>query len=103
MLMSRNSLMFALQRFLESLIPLRSRAVMVIDEAQHLTPMVLEQLRLALNFETGDAALLQVVLVGQPELDTLLRWPELKRVSQRISRRCELGGVAPDELDDPRP
>ena len=98
MLMSRNSLMFALQRFLESLIPLRSRAVMVIDEAQHLTPMVLEQLRLALNFETGDAALLQVVLVGQPELDTLLRWPELKRVSQRVSRRCELAGVAPDEL-----
>lgn len=98
MLMSRNSLMLALQRFLESLIPLRRRAVMVIDEAQHLTPMVLEQLRLALNFETGDAALLQVVLVGQPELDTLLRWPELKRVSQRISRRCELGGVEPDEL-----
>ena len=98
MLMSRNSLVFALQRFLESLIPLRARAVMIIDEAQHLTPMVLEQVRLALNFETGDAALLQVVLVGQPELDTLLRWPELKRVSQRISRRCELAGVEPDEL-----
>lgn len=98
MLMSRNSLMLALQRYLESLIPLRRRAVMVIDEAQHLTPIVLEQLRLALNFETGDAALLQVVLVGQPELDTLLRWPELKRVSQRISHRCELGGLEPDEL-----
>jgi general secretion pathway protein A len=98
LLMSRHHLVFALQRFLESLIPLRARAVMVLDEAQHLTPMVLEQLRLALNFETGDAALLQVVLVGQPELDTLLRWPELKRVSQRVSRRCELGGLEPDEL-----
>jgi len=98
LLMTRNSLVFALQRFLESLIPLRGRAVMVLDEAQHLTPQVLEQLRLALNFETGDAALLQVVLVGQPELDTLLRWPELSRVSQRISRRCELAGLDADEL-----
>ena len=97
-LMSRNSLIFALQRFLESLIPLRSRAVLVIDEAQHLTPAVLEQLRLALNFETGDAALLQVVLVGQPELDTLLHWPELRRVAQRVSRRCELGVIESDEF-----
>lgn len=97
-LMSRNSLVFALQRFLESLIPLRGRAVLVIDEAQHLTPMVLEQLRLALNFETGDAALLQVVLVGQPELDTLLHWPELRRVAQRVSRRCELGVIESDEF-----
>ena len=98
MLTSRNSLLFALQRFLESLIPIRSRAVLVIDEAQHLTPAVLEQLRLALNFETDDAALLQVVLVGQPELDNLLRWPELRRVSQRVSRRCELGGIEADEF-----
>lgn len=98
-LMSRHNLLFALQRFLESLIPQRGRAVLVIDEAQHLAPMVLEQVRLALNFETGDAALLQVVLVGQPELDTLLRWPELRRVSQRISRHCELRGLEPDEFD----
>lgn len=97
-LMTRNSLVFALQRFLESLIPVGGRAVLVIDEAQHLTPVVLEQLRLALNFETGDSALLQVVLVGQPELDTLLRWPEMRRVSQRVSRRCELTGIEPDEF-----
>src|SRR3954470_12507282 len=107
-LMSRNSLLFALQRFLESLIPMRSRAVLVIDEAQHLTPVVLEQLRLALNFETADAALLQVVLVGQPELDSVLPgrpelgivlgWPEMRRVAQRIWRRCELGGIEADEF-----
>ena len=88
----------ALQRFLESLIPIGGRAVLVIDEAQHLSPAVLEQLRLALNFETGDSALLQVVLVGQPELDSLLRWPELQRVAQRVSRRCELTGIEPDEF-----
>jgi type II secretory pathway predicted ATPase ExeA len=97
-LMTRNSLVFALQRFLESLIPVGGRAVLVIDEAQHLSPMVLEQVRLALNFETGDSALLQVVLVGQPELDSLLRWPELQRVAQRVSRRCELTGIEPDEF-----
>jgi type II secretory pathway predicted ATPase ExeA len=98
MLMTRNSLIFALQRFLESLIPVGGRAVLVIDEAQHLTPMVLEQLRLALNFETDQSALLQVVLVGQPELDSLLQWPELQRVAQRVSRRCELTGIEPDEF-----
>ena len=96
-LMTRNSLVFALQRFLESLIPIGARAVLVIDEAQHLTPVVLEQLRLALNFETNDSALLQVVLVGQPELDSLLRWPELQRVAQRVARRCELTGIEADE------
>lgn len=98
MLMTRNSLIFALQRFLESLIPVGGRAVLVIDEAQHLTPMVLEQVRLALNFETAQSALLQVVLVGQPELDSLLQWPELQRVAQRVSRRCELTGIVPDEF-----
>ena len=98
MLMTRHSLVFALQRFLESLIPVGGRAVLVIDEAQHLTPVVLEQLRLALNFETREAALLQVVLVGQPELDALLRWPELHRVAQRISRRVELTGLETDEF-----
>jgi hypothetical protein len=96
-LMTRNSLVFALQRFLESLIPAGERAVLVIDEAQHLNPVVLEQLRLALNFETNDSALLQVVLVGQPELASLLRWPELERVAQRVSRRCELTGIEADE------
>lgn len=99
-LMTRNTLVFALQRFMESLIPLGARAVLVIDEAQHLPPAVLEQLRLALNFETGQGALLQVVLVGLPELDTLLRWPELRRVAQRVSRRCELGGIEADEWSD---
>jgi general secretion pathway protein A len=97
-LMTRHSLIFALQRFLESLIPVGGRAVLVIDEAQHLTPAVLEQLRLALNFETGDSALLQVVLVGHPELGSLLQWPELQRVAQRVSRRCELTGIEPDEF-----
>jgi general secretion pathway protein A len=97
-LMTRNSLVFALQRFLESLIPVGGRAVLVIDEAQHLTPAVLEQLRLALNFETNDSALLQVVLVGQPELTSLLRWPELERVAQRVARRCEVSGIEADEF-----
>ena len=96
-LRTRNNLVFALQRYLESLIPLGARAVLVIDEAQHLPPVVLEQLRLLLNFETADAPLLQVVLVGQPELHTLLRWPELRCVAQRVSRQCELVGITPEE------
>ncbi|HTM02160.1 MAG TPA: ATP-binding protein [Vicinamibacterales bacterium] len=99
-LRTRNNLVFTLQRYLESLIPLGARAVLVIDEAQHLPPVVLEQLRLLLNFETADAPLLQVVLVGQPELHTLLRWPELRSVALRVSRQCELVGITPEESSE---
>ena len=88
-----HQLIVVLQRFLTSLTPLGGRAVVIIDEAQHLHPVLLEQLRLWSNLDGDGPPLLQVVLSGQPELDTLLGRPEMRQVRQRVARRCELTGL----------
>ncbi|MBE0598506.1 MAG: AAA family ATPase [Desulfuromonadales bacterium] len=64
--------------------------VLVIDEAQNLTPTVLEQIRLLSNLETEAAKLIQIVLVGQPELEAVLRRPDLRQLNQRITVRYRL-------------
>ena len=64
--------------------------VLVIDEAQNLDPQVLEQIRLLSNLETETDKLIQIVLVGQPELGTLLEKPELRQLSQRVTVRYHL-------------
>ena len=94
----RRQMMVALQRFLVSLASKGGYAVVVIDEAQHLRRSVLEQIRLLLNLETDETKLLQVVLVGQPELDRLLRQPEMQQLDQRVARRCELEPLALNEV-----
>lgn len=63
-------------------------AALVIDEAQNLSFETFEDLRLLTNFETYTHKLLQIVLVGQPELDTKLRDPALRQVSERVAVRC---------------
>ncbi|WP_018983549.1 ExeA family protein [Salinimonas chungwhensis] len=64
--------------------------VLLIDEAQHLMPEVLEQLRLLTNLETNREKLLKVVLIGQPELQQLLKRNELRQLAQRITARYHL-------------
>lgn len=66
------------------------KAVLIIDEAQNLDPDVLEQLRLLTNLETNTRKLLQIVLLGQPELLGLLQRPELRQVAQRVVARYHL-------------
>jgi type II secretory pathway predicted ATPase ExeA len=86
----RRALTAALQGFLGELIPTSAYAVVIIDEAQHLSPGVFELLRLLMNFETDQAKLLQVVLVGQRDLDERLREPDVQALAQRVARRCEM-------------
>ncbi|MBY6188287.1 AAA family ATPase [Marinobacter hydrocarbonoclasticus] len=74
------------------------RTLMVIDEAQHLKPEVLEQLRLLTNLETDTRKLLQVILIGQPELQALLRRQELRQLAQRITARYHLLPLVRDEV-----
>jgi len=64
--------------------------VLIIDEAQHLRAEVLEQLRLLTNLETNTKKLLQVILIGQPELQQLLKRQELRQLAQRITARYHL-------------
>ncbi|HVG55880.1 MAG TPA: AAA family ATPase [Vicinamibacterales bacterium] len=93
-----HQLIVVLQRFLTSLAPLGGRAVVIIDEAQHLHPVLLEQLRLWSNLDGDGPPLLQVVLSGQPELDALLGRAEMRQVRQRVSRRCELTCLTRSEV-----
>jgi general secretion pathway protein A len=73
--------------------------VLIIDEAQNLAPEVLEQLRLLTNLETNERKLLQIVLIGQPELRTMLRRPELEQVAQRVIARYHLQALSEEETN----
>ncbi|MGN6153974.1 MAG: ExeA family protein, partial [Lysobacteraceae bacterium] len=66
------------------------RVVLIIDEAQNLSPDALEQVRLLTNLETETQKLLQIILIGQPELRDLLAKPELRQLAQRITARYHL-------------
>ena len=74
------------------------RTVLIIDEAQNLSIEVLEQLRLLTNLETNQRKLLQIILLGQPELLGLLAKPELRQLSQRITARFHLNALNRDEI-----
>ena len=87
---SKQDLIETLYDFLLSLIPLEASAVLIIDEAQNLPLAVLEQIRILSNLETDKEKLLQIILVGQLNLGTLLRSPELRQLDQRVSIRYEL-------------
>ena len=74
------------------------RAILIIDEAQNLDPQVLEQLRLLTNLETDTRKLLQIFLIGQPELQDMLAQPEMRQVAQRIVARFHLGQLSQREV-----
>jgi type II secretory pathway predicted ATPase ExeA/cell division septation protein DedD len=86
---SRADLSYALYEFLDSLVPLQAFAVLIIDEAQNITLPLLEEIRILSELERREK-LLQVVLVGQPELRANLKLPEMRQVDQRVSVRHEL-------------
>lgn len=71
--------------------------ILIIDEAQNLAPEVLEQLRLLTNLETSERKLLQVILIGQPELRSILARPELEQLAQRIIARYHLDALSLQE------
>jgi general secretion pathway protein A len=72
-------------------------SVLVIDEAQNLSADVLEQLRLLTNLETSERKLLQIILIGQPELRALLARPELEQLAQRVIARYHLDALTREE------
>ena len=73
------------------------QAVLVIDEAQSLSAEVLEQLRLLTNLETSERKLLQIILIGQPELRDMLARPELEQLAQRVIARYHLDALSAEE------
>ena len=73
--------------------------VLIIDEAQMLSADVLEQLRLLTNLETNERKLLQIVLIGQPELRTMLERPDLEQLAQRVIARFHLKALSAKETE----
>ena len=69
------------------------QCLLIIDEAQHLAPEVLEQLRLLTNLETSERKLLQIILIGQPELRDMLAAPGMEQLAQRVIARFHLGAL----------
>lgn len=88
----------ALNDFLIAQLQQRGTAVLLIDEAQDLSEDVLENLRLLSNLETGSEKLLQIVLVGQPELDAKLNQPQLRQLKQRVTIQCRLDRLKDHEV-----
>lgn len=74
------------------------RAILIVDEAQNLDLSVLEQLRLLTNLETNTRKLLQIFLIGQPELQNMLARPEMCQVAQRVVARYHLGNLNQQEV-----
>src|SRR5438105_5321564 len=87
---SRKELLDRLNQFLLAQLVLGKSCVAIFDEAQHLTTEFLEQIRVLSNLETDQEKLIQIILVGQPELLGLIRTPKMAQLDQRVSVRCTL-------------
>ena len=95
---SRTDLSYPLYDFLASLQPLKAFAVVMIDEAHNLRSDLLEEIRILSDLEKNRQKLLEVMLIGQPELQTRLSSNEMRQLSQRVSLRCELVPLVPEEV-----
>lgn len=87
----------ALNEFLLRTHAVRQTSVLIIDEAQNLSVDVLEQLRLLTNLETNERKLLQIVLIGQPELREMLARPDMQQLAQRVIARYHLEALSEQE------
>jgi general secretion pathway protein A len=87
---SKVELLLNLEKFLLMCEKMHEKAVIIIDEAQDLSVDVLEDLRLLTNFESNEKKLLQIILVGQPQLENMLKSPQLIQLAQRIGFNCQL-------------
>jgi general secretion pathway protein A len=96
---SKHELIRTLHDFLLSLVPLHGSAVLIIDEAQHLSTEVLEEIRILSNLETNEQKLLQILLVGQLNLLDVLHDAKLRQLDQRISIRCRLKPLNREEVE----
>lgn len=97
---SKIELLRDLNNFLVEQYGKKNHPLLIIDEAQNLTAETLEDIRMLSNLETSDSKMLQIILVGQPELRTLLAKPELRQMRQRISIQCNLQTLNRQEVEE---
>ncbi len=94
---SKDEVLLALNGFLLQRHQKKLTSLLVVDEAHHLSGELLEEVRLLTNLETSQQKLLQIVLAGQPELDLKLDSFELRQLKQRVTLRCQLEPLNPEE------
>lgn len=94
---NKAEMLFELSQYLVSRNARQMTTVLIVDEAHHLSKELLEEIRLLSNLETYDDKLLQIVLVGQPELDEKLDSVGLRQLKQRIALRTQLGPLTLEE------
>jgi general secretion pathway protein A len=97
---TRKDLHDTLNAFLLRELAANHNVALIVDEAQNLRPSVLEQIRLLSNLETEKEKLLQIILVGQPELGELLDRDNLRQLKQRIALRHHVAPLAADEVGE---
>ena len=94
----KGTLLLELNNFLIARYQRGLTTVLIVDEAQHLEAELLEEIRLLTNLETSQQKLLQIVLVGQPELDQKMNSPQMLQLKQRIALRCQLEPLQEEEV-----
>ncbi len=94
---SKADLLMALEAFLVTQVSEGKRSLLIVDEAQNLTPRAVEELRMLSNFQFGKQALLQTFLVGQPEFREILQHPNMQQLRQRVTATCHIGPLDLDE------
>ena len=96
---NKAQMLLTLNKFLIEQYQKNRNTVLIIDEAQNLTPDVLEELRMLSNLETHDRKLIQIMLVGQPELETMLNLNEMRQLRQRIPGICRISILSREDLE----
>jgi len=94
---AKSDVLMALEAFLYNFTLKGKRCVLIVDEAQNLTPRAVEELRMLSNFQYGNHALLQSFLVGQPEFRDMLQSPHMQQLRQRVIASCHIGPMDEDE------
>ncbi len=94
---SKADLLMAIEAFLVTQVSEGKRSLLIVDEAQNLTPRAVEELRMLSNFQFGRQALLQTFLVGQPEFREILQHPSMQQLRQRVTATCHIGPLDPEE------
>ena len=95
----KSELLITLEAFLISQTSKGKRCLLVVDEAQNLSPKAVEELRMLSNFQFGNQALLQSFLIGQPEFREILQRPEMEQFRQRVAATCHIGPLDRDETE----
>ena len=95
--MSKSEMLLSIEAFLLKLSLQGKRGLLIVDEAQNLTPQAVEELRMLSNYQLETHALLQSFLVGQPEFRRMLESPELLQLRQRVIAGCHIGPLDREE------